>query len=143
MTDGSYPDLEDLQSIFNEENWKETLPSSLPYSWLLGLARDIRLAEQAETRKSLKRPLYVVCCIMGARAQAKQLEIKSIPDELLEDLLRAYEHLLHREIASRAIGINAPDDNEIFVDIFDHLLLQEYQEDSADPLHEPRGSESP
>lgn len=110
--------LVDLQSRLENKDWEALLPTALPDSLLLLLAKDFRTVEmidlvdmvepEPEHKESLAVAIYLVMSLLHRLPNRKQIgNGLSVPEEGVFTAIKLYQFVLEREIVSRITGLAA------------------------------------
>lgn len=105
-------DLGRLQSLYQEQSWRATLPESLPDADLLALARDFRrvevslqTADEDESPPSMASALFVVSSLLTREERTETPPALRITQEGLMRAMQIYQWGLEREIVRRIVGV--------------------------------------
>ncbi|WP_286744529.1 hypothetical protein, partial [Aquabacterium sp. UBA2148] len=105
-------DLGRLQSLYQEQSWRATLPESLPDADLLALARDFRrveaslqIADEDESPPSMASALFVVSSLLTREERTEAPPALRITQEGLMRAMQIYQWGLEREIVRRIVGV--------------------------------------
>lgn len=105
-------DLGRLQSLYQEQSWRATLPESLPDAELLALARDFRRVEvslqvddENESPPSMASAVFVVSSLLTREERTAMPPALRITQDGLMRAMQIYQWGLEREIVRRIVGI--------------------------------------
>jgi hypothetical protein len=105
-------DLGRLQSLYQEQSWRATLPESLPDADLLALARDFRRVEvslqiddEDESPPSMASAVFVVSSLLTREERTEMPPALRITQDGLMRAMQIYQWGLEREIVRRIVGI--------------------------------------
>lgn len=110
--------LVDLQSRLENKDWEALLPTALPDSLLLLLAKDFRSVEvidsldmvepEPEHKESLAVAIYLVMSLLHRLPNRQKTGSElSVPEEGVFHAIKLYQFVLEREIVSRITGLAA------------------------------------
>jgi hypothetical protein len=108
--------LVQLKGLFEGRGWQATLPSALPDTVLLGLARDLRSVEcsasgESDEEPELPAPMYVVLkLLMEHPARGSDVNELELSQQGMTGALQAYQWAIEREIVTRIVGMGSSRD---------------------------------
>lgn len=108
-------DLDSLKVLFDEKDWEACLPTTLPESVLLSLARDFRRVEASsvgnstsseEDASSLAVAIFAVLSLISKHPTQKSLKNRfEMSEEGMFRAVKLYQIGIEREIVSRITGV--------------------------------------
>jgi hypothetical protein len=120
--------LAELRYLTNRQNYQSVLPAALPEPMLLSIAKELRLVERLMKGDSAAEPSAVAAValvlelLMRPKKGRARLEELELSDTAMSHALIVLQLALEREIVSRAVGIRADDEAEVFLSALDACI---------------------
>lgn len=117
--------LAELRSLTERQSYQSVLPAALPEPMLLSIAKELRLVERMMKGDSEAEPsaaaavALVLELLMRPKKGRDRLEEIELSDIAMSRALIVLQLALEREITSRAVGIRADDESDVFLRALD------------------------
>ena len=117
--------MAELRTLANRQDYQSVLPAALPELMLLSITKELRLVERLMKGDLAVEPsaaaavALVLELLMRPKKGQGRLEELGLSDIAMSRALIVLQLALEREIVSRAVGIRADDENEVFLKALD------------------------